>query len=204
MEIFNSFFKYFTDKDTKFLNKSFLFVIVLMSLFIVDNLFGFSYYYNLDRKVASIENINRILLDSTLSAKERNELKRSKEVTITRKNFKDKAYIFIAQMFSGRGTDVKRNALIHFLTAGSFSLLLFVLMPFFYEKEYYETFGEVLRIILVAEIIFIALAALCSWLLSFIPIINHTPIWNYLINIVVNVFLFMIVYVAHIKTEDKK
>lgn len=63
-EFFKSLFEYLSNAGNKRLYRFILLFIIFVTVFCIDNILGFSYYYEVDRKTENISKLNLIVKDS--------------------------------------------------------------------------------------------------------------------------------------------
>ena len=89
MDYIQSAFTFLTDKTNKFISKLFLVFSVLTILIIVDNIFGYTYYSNIEKKLTQIDKINNIVKDTNLDLQTKNNLILLRKEIIEKKNIQD-------------------------------------------------------------------------------------------------------------------
>ncbi|KAF2331586.1 hypothetical protein [Flavobacterium nitrogenifigens] len=161
MEIFKAIIEFIKDNSIKKLSKFFIFLTVVIFFVFADNIFGFSYYYNLNNKLSQIEKVSNILNNSTLDFATRNELSQIRKDIIGRKTLKDdiiSAWRKISFTDSNdkilnelNSSSKIRNSTIEFISINYFWIFLFIFMPLyafinpfseFFLEEYFIIIGR--------------------------------------------------------------
>ena len=63
-------YKDITDSEKTFIKKFYIYFLIALSLYVADNLIGFSYYQSVSSKLEKTKEINLILKDSSLFSNE--------------------------------------------------------------------------------------------------------------------------------------
>lgn len=88
MEFFRDLLKFFTDKEYSFASKFLGVLIVAFTVFLINNLLGFSFYYSNNQKITQLKNIEEIKKSCT-NAKLLNTLEITENKIINRKDVLD-------------------------------------------------------------------------------------------------------------------
>ncbi|MDO6390446.1 hypothetical protein Q4E40_09940 [Pontibacter sp. BT731] len=98
-ESINAFISFLTDKTHKLSAKAIVVIGVVLSVLFIDNVFGFTFYYQNEKKLSQIEQINRILSnEGDNEAKYRHYLLKLKEDIVQRKSLQDKTFDFLTSL----------------------------------------------------------------------------------------------------------
>lgn len=88
-------YKDITDSEKTFIKKFYIYSLIFFSLYVADNLIGFSYYHNVSSKLEKTKEINLILKDSSLLSNEEHiKLKLLRSDILNRRTLKDNVYSF--------------------------------------------------------------------------------------------------------------
>ncbi len=204
MEFLSNLFKFVTDSSNKFSHKALTVIVGVVLILLLDNLFGFSFYYNIEKKLNLVTQTNAVLRDKTISHKDSLQLVTLRTGILQVKSIKDRIWDYLT------GTDVsvktkdaqttnatiKRNYLLHYISASCFLILLMIVLPFvtLTSKEHSLVVNVFILVVSEGILYFCSLGA--SRLLSFVPILFNQPIFNYFLNILVNIAVVSIFYLV--------
>jgi len=107
MDFFIKFFEYFSNNDVRISSKLKMILFIMLCIFIIDNVLGFSFYYNINKKINQIISINEVLKDSNMSIGEVNQLFKLRKSVIERENLFDKISLFINGFFNQDKQDIE-------------------------------------------------------------------------------------------------
>src|ERR1700712_4602237 len=108
MEFFSPVFNFVIDKSNNRARKVMLIIISLFVIFLIDNIFGFSYYYNLNNKVNISSQIHSIVSDDKVDPAIKQRLDKLNNDILNHKSVRDFVYDSIANYD-------KSNDPIHFV-----------------------------------------------------------------------------------------
>lgn len=217
MELVNSIFNFFTDRTKKFSHKTITIFIVVVLLIVIDNSLSFTYHYNNTRKIEEIEKLNFIVIDSTLLKEEVLQLKELRSNIINHKTWKDRIYdkiitidfktkdnndVSIVKNDASKATS-ERDYWIHFISSSWILIILMIIMPLtiFFDKSSFSL-TSFLSIIFVVEPFFYGLSWTFAKAFSLIPIINNNPIYNYVLNSIIHLLVFLLI--GFMSNKNKK
>ena len=201
MEFLNSIFNFFTDKTKKFTHKTLLVFASIFGLIFIDNILGFTFFYNNEKKLEQIELTNKILTDSTLNNNEKQKLIKLRTNLIEHTNIKEISWSYLSKIefkndekltkTSSKKVEEKiktqnqiqeRNYFWHFVSSGWFFLIIMVLLPIvgITNSKDSATVNFITTIVVIP--IFLGISWVFAKIFSFIPIIYSNPINNYLLN----------------------
>ena len=98
MDIFSPIVHFLTDKTRKLSSKAILVILVVALIFLLDNLFSFSYYYNSSQKINQLNQISSVIQDKSLSDKERNKVLTIRSEILEHKTLKDYTYNYLTNL----------------------------------------------------------------------------------------------------------
>lgn len=196
MDFYNSIFKFFTDESRRLSSKAITSIIAIALIILIDNTLSFSYYYNTEKKIEQISNINEILRDTTLREYDKKKLLNLREQIINRITWKDQVWNFIVNSKFATKSDedgelkyevnrnnrVKRSYLLHFVSSSWLIIILIIAFPFVGIFNKKTPLGQAIGILLILEPTFLGIAWLLAKLFSLIPIILNNPTYNYFLN----------------------
>ena len=209
-------YKDITDSEKTFIKKFYIYFLIACSLYVADNLIGFSYYQSISSKLEKTKEINLILKDSSILSKdELTKLKLLRSDILNHRTLKDNVYSFFSNISFKSSKNpittkpietkpiIERDLDIHFLTSSSFILLIMLIMFFAGLADKNAPFLQRLSVIFVVELILYPFAFLFSKILFLIPIINQTPLINYVLNVILSFLIPALIFYIPSKIEKK-
>lgn len=183
------------DPKSRLSTKAAILIVTIIMLFIVDGIFGYSYFYFSNRKIEQITRLSTLLKDTTLDLETKSEVIRLQKDVIGHTRLTDNLMPFfkstnISKAFENSVTKEgkKRNLFWFHLTAGGLFYimsLLYIPAIFFINKR--SVITDFVSGIFHAVFMF-SLGYLLSWGASFIPpIAASTWFWNYALNFALQV-----------------
>lgn len=225
MDLIQSIFNFFTNRQIKFSHKTFVVILVFVIVIFIDNTLNFSEHYNNSRKLEQIESINKILLDSSLLSNEKKILINKRYILLTSKTWKDRTceYIFSINfnktdqprisdpthppITNDRLKDnTERIYWIHFVTSNCFILILMILFPIFLIKNKKHNFLDICLVVAFFYFLLFCFSLVFAKILSYIPILFDNVIYNYIANTVINILIIaLLIYLGRKnKTSENK
>lgn len=207
MDVFGGIINYLTDSPTRFIKKLFFVYMLIITLMVIDGVFSFSYYYNLDRKLTEVEKIENLLDSENLTVKENEQLCALRQELIARPTFTEKYYPKLSWFNFFSGTD-KRNPLVHFITSSWFLIITAMIIPFIglFSKSNGTSKLDI-EAILIVTLMFVPILLIMSWIwtliLAQIPLLNDSPWINYVLNFAIS-WILVIIYTGVIKNDSVK
>jgi hypothetical protein len=180
------------DPKSRLSTKAAILIVTIIMFFIVDGIFGYSYFYFSNRKIEQIDKISALLKDTTLDLETKNELIRQRKNVIEHRRLTDNFMPFLKNTNISKALEnsvtkegKKRNLFWFHLTAGGF----FYIMSFLYIPAIFFINKRSVIIDFVSgifhSVLLFSLGYLLSWGGSFIPpIAASTWFWNYALNLV--------------------
>lgn len=217
MDFLSAFLSYIFNKDIRVSSKAFAFLGILLLVLLLDNIFGFTHYYNTNRKLEVIREISIINKDTTLAPEVKKELLKLQSSTLSRRSIKDRVYNFRYPYSSKRATidnskepesiKNKGSYLLHYLTSNLAFYFFFIYMLVYairserIDKKLQKAKGEdadknepedwgsnALAVIVVGWLIF-WVTFITAWLFGLIPQILGNYYYNYSLQAIVNIGL---------------
>jgi len=209
MDFIDKILNYITDSNRRLSSKAAIGILALMSIIVIDNITGFSYYYNKNRQLEQLETIKILLSDSTLTSETRQKLIVLETHVLERKSIIDYSLTFLKNISltnskqseatkNNNGKIIRNNIWFLMSTSGIYILttILVVLVFLFMDKK--TPFLKLLASMIVFVIVMFFTSWFNYWL--FDKIIpdrlwgNWT--WNYIINFILQVGLMIGLYSA--------
>ena len=210
MEFFAPLFNFVTDNTRRSLQKIVLVSFTLLALLLLDNLFGFSYYYNLSHKVTIAAQIHGILKDKELDGQTRNQLMAINRQVLGHASLKDAVYNALAD-YDKPTTFV--HLLLFWLTASSSVVFMMIVGVIATVKALSNPakyiFQKPIHTLLSFGIVFLMLlfvSAILTVGFAMVPLIDGHVTYNYILNICANGFIlwvFTMTPLARIKPTVK-
>lgn len=104
-ELITALLKLFLDNTVKFFPRILVFVFIVLSLILVDNVLGFTFHYNKQRTISELSEISKIISDSAADTQIKAKAMELKKEIVERRSFQDfindaSVDIFIDQFLS--------------------------------------------------------------------------------------------------------
>ena len=202
-------YKDITDSEKTFIKKFYIYFLIAFSLYVADNLIGFSYYQSVSNKLEKTKEINLILKDSVILSKDEfTKLKLLRSDIINRMTLKDNVYSFFSNIsfISNKNPIIakpietkpiiERDFNVHFFTSASSILLLMIAFFFAGLADKNSSLSIRIGIIIVIELFLYPFTYLFSKLMFLIPVLFDRPLINYILNVILSFFIpFMLFYI---------
>lgn len=188
--------------------RAFILLSLIISLLVIDNYIGFSDYYNYEKKVAQIIQIETAIGNPRIDSATKVRLKRLETEIVERRSwlaYLPSLYSFAISKTSSRINqktnpksgkiiveEVKINPLYQLLSAGlpfTLVIVLAFLTAFFVDKIRLNTIIGFIAVMFIIQVPI----ALLAFVYSLIPIIDNRPYINYMINFVLSTALFLFI-----------
>lgn len=192
-------YKDITDSEKTFIKKFYIYFLIAFSLYVTDNLIGFSYYQSVSNKLEKTKEINLILKDSSILSKDEfTKLKLLRSDIINRRTLKDNVYSFFSNIsfISNKNPIIakpietkpiiERDFNIHFFSSSSSILLLMIGFLFAGLADKSSSLPARIGIIIVIELFLYPFTYLFSKLMFLIPVLFEKPIINYILNVILS------------------
>lgn len=214
MSVFEGFFNFLFDDKKQLSQKAAVVVLVIIAIVAVDNLLGFTYYYNTEKKIQQIEKLNVIIKDSTIDNNTKETAFKLRSEIISRENFFTKIILFLKPTIIPKENksseiasqpldkvesrpaeiNIEKNNIWFHLSSGGFyylfALIVIIVMPF---TDVATSLIQKTATGLLTGIIVAAVGLLFYWICSLIPQISSKSwIWNYVVNITIQLSLFIL------------
>jgi len=201
MSYFEAFLSFISDERIRFSSKTLIVILSLATIFIVDNILGFSYYYSTGKKIENVLTLNRIINDTTTDSDTKIIAKNLRNELLIRKNIVTQTVLFfrnikltnskIDQIKPTKAADktkdsiMRNNFWFHLSSSGLFYLLGITLLPFMFFMNPYESVLQRIATSIFTTLVFMSFGLVFYWICNFFPqLYFKTWIWNYLLNFV--------------------
>lgn len=195
MSFFENILNFITDSEKRLSARATVFIITIFTLLVVDNLIGFSYYYNKQRQLEQLKSITELLSDTTLNTETRARLITLRNQTFDRKNLIDYSLSFLkniasidnkqSQSITKNDTKIIRNNIWFLISSsGLYILVTIFVVPVLLLTDRRTPFLKLLASMIIFIFIMFFTAWFNYWLFDkLIPDkVFGSWTWNYLIN----------------------
>lgn len=204
MEELKSIFEFFFDKRHHVQTRAGAMVLLVVIVLLLDNIMGFTYHYDMDRRISHAAEITAKLKDKTIPHPTRAYLEQMRNNALKRRNILDQGRSFWEQMSftsqikSSSAKNIKRspirNVFLHLVSsAGIYLLLLLIAAPIIVAALLHR-----FSLTIITRGGFIIMVLLCAIYFHY-QITTLLPdslfgswTWNYIANIVIQLFLFVL------------
>lgn len=182
-----------SDKEKRLSQKAVTIIACVLFVLVIDNIVGFSYYYNNSQKLTQVTQIGVLLKDSTLSKNDRLNLVNLRENLISHQSIKDWIWLHLSNIPSTNNDNkesVILNPYINFFTSTWFVLLVMISTPLTVIKDNKnKSIPYIALVMVLAEFMLYVTAWLLAKGSAYIPVIFNQPLYNYILNCVINIGL---------------
>jgi hypothetical protein len=223
MEInFNSFIEFITDGKRRLSVKAAFIVVAIISVFILDNLIGFSFHYQEQKKIAEIEALNIIIKDHSNDSISITYASTLRDELIERKNLLEKIFLFFKNITSSDDqkqnssgpTEISKNKSVsiksifwtYASSGGIYFILTIVSIPLLFITDKKNKLIVIIGTTITTVASMFIFGMFLTWLFSLIPqISSKTWLWNYLLNFTFQlIILSILLYFAIKKSKLNK
>jgi hypothetical protein len=206
----------YLDQITEFLfnenrrlsSKAAVVLFIIIGIFFIDNMLGFTFYYNSDKKIEEINKLNYIIKDSTVDQYTKSYAIALRSTIIDRKNVLIKTLSFFQDILPKSSVKVQSDKIVnteyrivtisrnnfwfHLTSGGVFYIFALLMIPGILFTDKKTSFSQKIATIILASILLWGIGLFFYWIFNFIPLISKsTLLWNYLLNVVLQ---FTIIY----------
>lgn len=200
MTFYENIFGFITDRSKRLSTRATAVIITIFCLVLVDNIIGFSHYYNKQRQLDQLKSISVLLNDPLLSQETKNELIELEKQTFKRKNIFDYSISFIkdisltknASTKTEKSTRSERNDIwFLFSASGLYILVIIFVVPVLLLTDKKTPFLKLLASMIMFIIVMFFTCWFNYWLFDkIIPDkVFGSWTWNYVINFVLQIGL---------------
>lgn len=214
-EIFYRLIKDFTDETVRITTKLFTLIIILISIWFVNDTFDFINSYRTTNKLQHLEKITYLLRDSTLTKSQKLSLIKQRDYVLNHQTKLDYVSSFCDSFFKNISfkslnkaekphttTDIKikepkeeivpiKNYYLHFIFSNLFLLIIAIAVPIFIIKQTKENIAVIIVSIVATLAALFSLTLFISWILNFIPVIYNRPWINYILDFIIQSLLWI-------------
>lgn len=194
---------FFADQTRRVSTKLLLGLSIIMLLWLIDNTFGFSYYYSNENKISQINKIQILLDNQKLDSNLKLRLTSLQRDVINRQSIKDYIRLSLRNIFTTNSSSNQnnnpisakpiKNTLLFKVSAGGVYLLFIVFSPLLIFVGRGNVFKRGVIITFIMMFLF-GITMLLNIGLGLIPIILNQPIYNYILNVLVQFSTLLLIY----------
>lgn len=200
MSLYENIFGFITDRSKRLSTRATAIILTVFTLALVDNIIGFSYYFNKQRQLDQLKSISILLNNSVLSKETKNELIELEKQTFKRKNIIDHSISFINNISWTNKTSTKyknnisterNNIWFLFSVSGLYILTTLAVIPVVFITDKKTPFFKLLASMIMFVIVMFFSSWFNYWLFDkIIPDkIFGSWTWNYIINFAIQIGL---------------
>ena len=215
MNFLENILNFITDSNKRLSAKTAIVILTLLSVIVIDNVTGFSYYYNNQRKLDQLESIKNLLKDTTLTTETKQKLTVIQSKVFERKNIFDYSLSFFRNIsltssknnqttIKSKGSIIRNDIWFLMSTSGFYILVTILVVPILLFTDKKTPFWKLLASMIMFVIVMFFSSWFMYWLLDkIIPDeLFGSWTWNYIINFIIQVGLVAGMYFAT-KTMNK-
>lgn len=218
MDFFAPLFNFLTDNTKKLSSRAITVMVVIAIVISIDNISGFTYYYNLEKKLTIVTQLDASIKDSSISKEEKLEFGKLRLEVMKHKSLKDKLWDFLKNpniTWNSLTQDKESDFLyyLNILTASPMQISIMITGIIItipqvitrkprkvLEQSKFEIFLRLLGI----EFLLYLLAIVEAKVLLSIPIIFNHIYYNYILNLLINFVALMIFYYFYQYLPEQK
>lgn len=200
MSLYENILGFITDRTKQLSTRATAVILTLFCLVLIDNIIGFTHYYNNQRKLEQLKSISTLLNDTLLSKETRQELIELEKHTFKRKNILDYSISFVQDLTWTNKTSNKPEKIsqsersdIWFLisASGIYILVTIFVVPVLLLTNKKTPFFKLLASMIMFVIVMFFTCWFNYWLFDkIIPDrVFGSWTWNYIINFVLQIGL---------------
>lgn len=209
MSLFDNFTSFVTDRSQRISARATVITLALVLVLLVDNITGFSFYYNKERQLDQLKSISLLLKDSAISADTKTKLVALEQQTLERKTIVDYSLSFLkkiswtsskqSQNTINNNPKIIRNEFLFFISSsGLYVLVIMLTVPIILLTDKKTPFFKLIATLLISIIIMGFTAWFNYWLFDkLIPArLFGSWTWNYVANFLLQIGLAIGLYWA--------
>lgn len=215
--MFEAIIEFLVNKQIKFTHKSITIILIIIGVLMVDNIIGFSHYYNSEAKLTQFELISNLKKDTNLSIESKQSINEIEESISQRKSIKDKIYLFVSSIKLTKDTNTNKanvyedtvprnNLLLFVLSSWLLIIMTFLVLPIALiaapKSQDYKT-RDFFYSIITGLILFGIFAFSTYFLVGLIPMIGDSWIINYIIAFIFQPTIIGIICIIYYKLRKK-
>ena len=205
------------DEHRRLSSKAAVVVFAFLTILLIDNVLGFSYYFSIDKKVEQIQKLNSIIKDSTTDNTTKTFAINLRSEILKRENIINQSFSFFRNIKLPSSkkdqinptndpaktidVSIRNNFWFHITAGGIYYLIAILALPIMIFRDKKTSLPQRIATGILAAALFFGFGWLFYWLFNFIPQVSTTTwIWNYIINLVLQFSLIGLL----VMTNQKK
>lgn len=202
MAFYENIFDFITDRSKRLSTRATVIILTIFCIVLVDNITGFSHYYNKQRQLDQLNSISVLLNDTLLSNETKKELVELEKQTFKRKNIIDYSLTFINNISwtSQTSTKAKNEIIIErneiwFLvsSSGLYIIVTIFVVPVILLTDKKTPFFKLIASMIMFVIVMFFTCWFNYWLFDIIipKKVFGSWTWNYILNFVLQIGLII-------------
>lgn len=205
MEIVNKILDFIFDSSRKLSHKAITIMIIVIAVLVIDNIYSITYYYNLNKKIETIKNLNPLISDTTVTPKEKEVFLRLRLDVINHTTIKEKLFnLSNSIIYSDNQVSPGERGLLffHYFSVNLIIFLIWfiidmIVVKSFFKDVNFKTSKKSAIVVMAILAIFVNIILYYITLLvfkasSYVPIIDGKEYINYIIYTALNLILFIL------------
>lgn len=200
MSLYENIFGFITDRSKHLSTRATAVILTIFSLVLVDNIIGFSHYYNNQRQLDQLKSISILLRDTQISEDTKKELIQLEKQTFKRKNILDYSISFVKDFSWTNKTSTKTESNSQsersdiwflFSASGLYILVTIFVVPVLLLTDKKTPFFKLLASVIMFVVVMFFTCWFNYWFFDkIIPDrVFGSWTWNYIINFVLQIGL---------------
>lgn len=200
MSWYENIFEFITDRSKRLSARATIIVLTICCLIFIDNIIGFSYYYNRQRQLDQLQSISVLMKDSTLSRMTHENLIKLEQQTFERQNIIELSSKFFKNIFSSstkreivenKEKFTRNNFWFLISTSGLYIIVTIFVVPVLLITDKKTPFLKLIATLLIFMVVMFFSSWFNFWLLDkLIPNkLFGSWIWNYILNFIIQIGL---------------
>ena len=209
MAFYDHILNFVTDRTNRISARATVIVIALVCILLVDNIFGFSYYYNKQRQLDQLKSITLLLKDTTLTAETRTNLITLEQHTFDRKTIIDYFSSFLKKIsytisrqsqniINNNANPIRNDFWFLFSASGFYIIVTILVVPVLLFTDKKTPFLKLIATLLIFVFVMTFTAWFNYWLFDkLVPdYLFGSWTWNYVANFLLQIGLGLGLYFA--------
>jgi hypothetical protein len=209
MAFYDKIFEFITNRSNSLSAKATIVILTLFTIFIADNIIGFSYYYNKDKQLEQLKSITFLLKESSISSENRKYLINLESETLNRKDIVDYSSLLFENIseissamsqktINNKDSVIRNDFWFLISTSGIYILVTVLILPIILLTDRKTPFLKLVATLLIFSLVMIFTTWFNYWLFDkIIPNqIFGSWIFNYILNFILQISLMYGLYWA--------
>ena len=209
MAFYDKIFEFITNRSNSLSAKATIVILTLFTIFIADNIIGFSYYYNKDKQLEQLKSITFLLKESSISSENRKYLINLESETLNRKdifyyssllfeNISEISSEMSQKTINNKGSVIRDNFWFLISTSGIYILVTVLVLPILLLTDRKTPFLKLVATLLIFSLVMVFTSWFNYWLFDKIIPSQIFGSWffNYILNFILQCSLMYGLYWA--------